>query len=456
MRKLFIYFFCLITIICGSLPRTNAALSRSSWVVNEIYNYNHLYAAQLPSELANKMTKMSANPFAFYRGTAHLFYKDMRALPTSTFFNYATSSIWLNGDIHLQNLGAFRDANGNNVFDTTDFDENYWGPYIYDLRRMAVSIMLTAKEKGLSPSQRQSLVRNFIDSYLNKLEDFKGNSSETTYRLTTSNTNGVVKDTIQTASAKTRAGLLSKFTVITNSQRKLQTLDDLKPITSATYSNIQAGISNYIQSIPLSKRYASSYYTIKDIKIKLNSGIGSLGKYRYYLLIEGSSNSTTDDVILEMKQATNSAVSIAAPGQLPPYIYDYHEGQRIVIGTKAMLNNTEYLVGYTSVNGIAYSIREKSPYQEDFDYTKLNDYSAFNDAVNYFGKIVAKNHALADKDYNEDLIAYSIDKEITDLIAGNKSFFKDEIVSFAVDYADQVELDYQSFLQAYLNGVLFY
>jgi uncharacterized protein (DUF2252 family) len=433
-----------------------AATPRSSWVQNQIYQYNHPFANQLPQELAIKMQKMAVNPFAFYRGTAHIFYSDMQTLPSSGFVNSSTSAIWLEGDMHMQNLGGLRDSNGNNVFDTTDFDEGYLGPYVWDLRRMAVSILLAAKQNGLSSIDAQDVVRNFLDTYLNKMSDFKGTSDELSYRLESSNTNGVVKDLIQSTAGDSRSSLLNKYTQVNSSGNRIfQTTSELQPVSSSTYSAINTAMSSYITSIPSSKRYSNSYYTLKDIRLKLGSGTGSLGRYRYYLLIQGSSSANDDDVILEMKQETSSAVAIAVPGLLPSSVYGNHEGARVTIATKAMLSNTDVLVGYTTVNSIPFMVREKSPYQEDFDYTLLTTKTKFLDAMGYAGKIVAKNHAISDQDYDASIVSYSVDKQVTDVVT-NKSAFKDEIVSFALNYATQVEYDYASFVSAYNAGVTLY
>ncbi|MBW4479103.1 MAG: DUF2252 domain-containing protein [Tolypothrix brevis GSE-NOS-MK-07-07A] len=442
-----------------------AATPRSTWVENQIYQYNHPFASQLPQELATKMQKMAVNPFAFYRGTAHIFYSDMQTLPSSGFVNSSTSAIWLEGDMHMQNLGGLRDSNGNNVFDTTDFDEGYLGPYVWDLRRMAVSILLAAKQNGLSSSDAQDVVRNFLDTYLNKMSDFKGTSDELSYRLESSNTNGVVKDLIQATAGDSRSSLLNKYTQVNSSgNRVFQTTSELQPVSSSTYSAITTAMSSYITSIPSSKRYSNSYYTLKDIRLKLGSGTGSLGRYRYYLLIQGSSSAKDDDVILEMKQETSSAVaiaqatplgSIAVPGLLASSVYGNHEGARVTIATKAMLSNTDVLVGYTTVNSIPFLVREKSPYQEDFDYTLLTTKTKFLDAMGYAGKIVAKNHAISDQDYDASIVSYSVDKQVTDVVT-NKSAFKDEIVNFAINYATQVEYDYASFVDAYNRGVTLY
>lgn len=445
-----------IVILCFAFP-AQAATPRQSWVENEIYQYNHQFAYQLPQELATKMQKMAANPFAFYRGTAHIFYHDMQTLPSSAFVNYATSAIWLEGDMHMQNLGGMRDSNGNNVFDTTDFDEGYLGPYVWDLRRMAVSIILAAKENSLSLNDAQDVVRNFLDTYLNKMSDFKGTNDELSYRLESGNTNGVVNDLIQKAANKSRSSFLDKYTAVSSSgDRTLQTTSELQPLSSSDYSSISAAMGNYIASIPSSKRYSNNYYNIKDIRLKLGSGTGNLGKYRYYLLIEGPSSANDDDRILEMKQETNSAVAIAVPNLLPSSVYNNNEGARVTIATKAMLSNTDPLVGYTTVNNLFFMLHEKSPYQEDFDYTLLTSKTKFMDAMGYAGKVVAKNHAISDKDYNEAIVPYSVDKEVTDIVSGNKAAFKNEIVNFALDYATQVEYDYESFVHAYQQGVPLY
>ncbi|MEH1838959.1 MAG: DUF2252 family protein [Nostoc sp.] len=441
----------------GFASASVAATPRSTWVENEIYQYNHPFASQLPQELATKMQKMTASPFAFYRGTADIFYRDMQTLPGSAFVNSSTRAIWLEGDMHLQNLGGMRDSNDNNVFDTTDFDEGYLGPYVWDLRRMAVSILLAAKENGLSSSDGQDIVRNFLDAYLNKMSDFKGTNDELSYRLQQSNTNGVFKDLIQQAAAKSRSSLLNKYTLLnSSSNRVFQTTSELQPVSSSTYSDITGAMSSYIASISSSKRYSNSYYTLKDIRLKLGSGTGSLGKYRYYLLIEGPTSATDDDRILEIKQEASSAVAIAVPGLLPSSVYGNHQGARVTIATKAMLSNTDPLVGYTTVSGIPFMLHEKSPYQMDFDYTLLTTKSKFMDAMGYAGKVVAKNHAISDQDYDASIVPESVDKQVTDITSGNKAVFFDEIVNFALDYATQVEYDYTSFVNAYNSGVTLY
>ena len=194
---------------------------------------------------------------------------------------------------------------------------------------------------------------------------------------------------------------------------------------------------------------------MKDIRQKLGSGVGSLGKMRYFVLVQGATTSTSDDVILEMKQQSSSTVAIAAPNLMPTSAYNSNQAYRMVRSAKAMSSNTDRLYGYTVVNSTAYSLREKSPFQEDFDYTLLTSYGKFKTAVEYMGKVLARAHSMSDQDYDATLITYSIDKQITDVVT-SRSSFKDEIVNFSVDYATQVEYDWQSLKTAQQNGATLY
>lgn len=430
-----------------------AATSRPAWVSSEIYNFNHPYAAQASNELATKMSKMNSSAFYFYRGTAHIFFKDMTTLPASRHTSTATGYTWLSGDAHLANLGAIKDAGGTVVFDTNDFDESHLGQYVWDVRRMAVSMVLAGRENGISDSNIKTAVETFVGAYHDKLSSFSGNDGEKTFKLIKSNTTDVVDDTIDAAEGKSRANLLSKYTTVNGGLRGFLTNAELATVPYATYSGIVAAVGSYVNSIPSAKRYAASYYTVGDIRQKLGSGTGSLGRIRYFVLIQGPTTSTSDDVILEMKQEAASAVAIAAPGRFPAGAFG-SEGERVTRSMKAQLIDADVLAGFAAMNGASWFLREKSPFQEDFDYTKLSSSSKLKTAATYVGQALARAHALADKDYDTNIVSYGIDKEI--VTAASKSALKTEISTFAINYANQVNLDWQAFKSAYAVGTPLY
>lgn len=446
---------CLALLLSLATSVACAATSRSTWVVNDIYNYNHPYAATDSADLATKMQTMNSSAFSFYRGTADIFYHDMTTLPASAYTSAATAFTWLGGDAHIANFGGYQDSSGKAVFGVNDFDEGYLGQYVWDLRRAATSIVLAGRENGISDSNITTAINTFVGAYLSQLSSFSGNNNEKSFQLTSSNTSSVIKDVISDSSSDKRSDLLSKYTSTSNSKRVFQTTSSLLTVNSTTYNAIVAAVASYVQTISSSKQYAASFYTVKDIRQKLGSGTGSLGRYRYYVLIEGASTSTSDDVILELKQEAGSNVAIAAPAQLASGDYANNEGDRVGRTAKAQMINADVLTGYTTINGVPFYVHEKSPFAEDFDYTQLSSSSKFNTAMTYLGQALASAHALADEDYDSSVVPYQIETEITNAVT-SKSGLEAEIVSFAFSYADQVNLDWQAFQAAYSAGTPLY
>jgi len=312
-----------------------------------------------------------------------------------------------------------RDSDGYNVFNVNDFDKARMDLYVFDVRRMAVSILLAASENQLS-SDAQDIVLYFLDNFVNGLKD-PSNTYE--FRLDSTNTHGVVYDLIQKVAGKDRSSLLIKDTMINSTgNRVFQITSELQPVSSDTYATISAAMINYIDSIVYyEQNYEAGYYDVKDICQKFGSGIGSLGKYRYFVLIEGPSSATDDDRILEMKQETSA---------------------RIVTDSAHDLSR-DRTAGSTTFNNLQFFVREKSPFQKDFDYTKLTTKTEFMEAMGYVGKIVAYYY-------------WTSASDISVAIGDKEAEFKNEIVSFALDYANQVEYDYQSFLDALYRRVPLY
>ena len=102
-----------------------------------------------PRAFRRKFRKMAADPFAFYRGSACLFYADVAELD-DRWADERTSRVWIQGDLHAENYGTYMDSSGLLVFDVNDFDEAYLGHFTWDLQRMAASLALLGFGKALS------------------------------------------------------------------------------------------------------------------------------------------------------------------------------------------------------------------------------------------------------------------------------------------------------------------
>ena len=124
-----------------------------------------------PRAFRGKFRKMAADPFAFYRGSAPLFYSDVDRLD-DPWVDEATSRVWIQGDLHAENYGTYMDSAGVLVFDVNDFDEAYLGHYTWDLQRMAASLALLGFRKALSDASIARLIETYARAYVDTVRLF--------------------------------------------------------------------------------------------------------------------------------------------------------------------------------------------------------------------------------------------------------------------------------------------
>ncbi|CAN7381755.1 DUF2252 family protein [Pseudoduganella sp. LjRoot289] len=413
-------------------------------VAERIFEHNHRFRAADNTDLDLKMTEMRKHVFPFYRATAHLFYPDMAMLPPSRYTNEHTARTWLAGDAHLANFCAMRDAGGTEVFAVCDFDEGYPGPYVWDVRRLAVSLLLADYGTDVPPAQRNEAVAAMAGAYLERMAAFKGNDSELRFQLTADNTRGIVRKTIQKAASADRADFLRKCM-----EKKTG------PVSSGTRAAVLAAMPEYVRSIAPPKRKPDRYYKVLDVRQRFGAGMGSLGKLRYYALLEGPTGAQQENVILELKQAIPSSVALAGGDALPPSFYGGHEGHRIARAQKALQLNADPLTGYTSIAGLHFHVHEKAPTDKDFKPEDIDTPDELNTAAAFLGMALAAAHARADEDYDDTVVSISIDKRITEAVT-SRAGFSTELTDFANDYAARVRLDWQAFSAALDQGVPMY
>ena len=114
-----------------------------------------------PKAFRNKYRKMAADPHAFYRGSACLYYADVTG-SRDEWVNEESSAIWIHGDLHVENFGTYLNADGRLVFDINDFDEAYIGHFTWDLQRFAASLALLGWQKALPEEDIRALIRRYV------------------------------------------------------------------------------------------------------------------------------------------------------------------------------------------------------------------------------------------------------------------------------------------------------
>src|SRR6187200_2172464 len=166
-----------------------------------------------PAAFRAKFRKMAADPFAFYRGSACVFYADVARLD-DPWVDGRGSRTWIQGDLHAENFGTYLDSDGRLVFDVNDFDEAYLGHWTWDLQRFAASLALLGWRKALPDEVIAELIENYARGYLDQVEYFVGTPDDTRWALTLDTATGAVLGALQAAKLQTRVGLLDSVTVV--------------------------------------------------------------------------------------------------------------------------------------------------------------------------------------------------------------------------------------------------
>ena len=142
--------------------------------------------------------KMAASPFAFYRGSAPLFYADVARLEDG-WADERTGRVWIQGDLHAENFGTYMDSAGILVFDVNDFDEAYLGHFTWDLRRMAASLALLGFAKALSDAAIERMISVYALAYVEQVRAFCTGERDREFRLTLDGTDGVLRQVLLNA-----------------------------------------------------------------------------------------------------------------------------------------------------------------------------------------------------------------------------------------------------------------
>lgn len=411
-------------------------------------NYADLLQKE-PAAWRGKFRKMAETPFAFYRGSAPLFYADV-SRDFDPFLNEKTSRVWIQGDLHAQNFGTYMNSKGVLVFDVNDYDESYPAPFTWDVKRLCASLALIGYQKAMSDTDIREIVAQAARSYAGQVARFASGASDKNFALTLDNTEGPLLQVLWNARAKTRHGLLDMETEIRDGDRRFKNNKVILPVDDVTRKKVEAALAEYFTTIPQRKRRSAMSYQVKDIANRKGLGIGSAGLTIYSILLEGETQALENDLIISMK--------IARPAAPARYVddpeaasYFIHEGQRTTISQRALQAASDPFLGYASFEGHGMFVTEISPYTADLEWDDINDMDDILQTVTCLGQCVAKIHCCSDDDSDQSLITYSIEQAINEVLDGRESEFVQYISDFAEQYAGVVREDHRLFIDAFRN-----
>ncbi len=423
---------------------------RESFIVDCLRDaFSDLMAAD-PDAFRTKFRKMAADPFAFYRGSACVFYADI-VERDDRWADERTSRVWIQGDLHAENFGTYMDGSGVLIFDVNDFDEAYVGHFTWDLKRFAASVALMCWQKALSDEEISKLIDTFVRAYVKQAQWFVDAEDDTAFSLNLTTARGAVLAALQSARLSTRAQMLDHITRVDEWDRHFRDAPGARRIEGEERARVEAAFGHYLDTIPKTKRFRGIAYDIKDMIGKTGYGIGSAGLPTYTVLIEGFNQALDNDIVLSIKQG-----NVAAPSRVvhDPEVHEYfrHHGHRTAVSQRALQAHADPLLGYTDIDGVGFVVSEISPYESDLDWSELTEPDELAEVIEQLGQAVAKVHCVSDADSDQSLVDFQTEDAIVEVIGDDIDDFAADMVSFGLEYAATVRDDHRHFVEAFRAG----
>ncbi len=382
---------------------------------------------------------MMESPFAFYRGSPAVMTADLSRTPSTGI------QLQICGDAHLHNFGTFATPERIQVFDLNDFDETQPGPWEWDLKRLASSLVVAARTAALSDGDGKAVVHGCVAEYraemarMAQLSAFEvWHSRLDVESILTAAPDKPARSRVEQTAAKARRRTslkaLSKLTTVRGGQRVI--VEDppvVVRLTDAQLEQAQGFVNAYLATLDPDRDLLLDRYEFVDAALKV-VGVGSVGTRCFVVLLAGKAD--LDPLFLQVKEAQ--------PSVLAPYVGRSHyanQGKRVVVGQRIMQAASDVFLGWARAGEFDTYVRQL----RDMKGSVVLD-DASPDGLTSYGRLcgaaLARAHARAGQ---PALLAGYM---------GRSSAFDESLAAFAVSYADQNDRDYKVFLDAIRSGRL--
>ncbi|MFD0202197.1 MULTISPECIES: DUF2252 domain-containing protein [Saccharothrix] len=394
-------------------------------------------SGRLPHLVPLRIGRMLVSPFAFFRGSAGLMAGDLAVGARSGL------DAQLCGDAHAANFGLYGTPEGRIVMDINDFDETLPGPWEWDLKRLATSLVLAGREGGVSEKGCRDAASDAVRAYRGAarhlaeipfMESWNALGDESALSKTKADD---LMDAFTKASSKARkntsARVAAKWT--RREGEHIRFVEDppvLSRISPEAARSVVDALPSYVDTLRESRYNLIMRYSVSDVAFRV-VGTGSVGWRNYLVLLHGNG---AEALVLQAKEARPSAL---APFLGAPAVK--HEGKRIVHGARLVQAETDILLGWTTIDGRDYIVRQFRNRKGEIDATTLKR-DDLDDYGRLAGALLARAHS---RSVDPRLLAgYCADGEELD----------SAIARYALDYADRTCADHEALVAAVRSGRL--
>jgi len=409
---------------------------------------------RVPELVPIRYGRMLVSPFTFYRGAALIMASDLAATPRSGL------TVQCCGDAHLSNFGAFASPERTLVFDINDFDETLPGPWEWDVKRLAVSMLIAAQYNGFPVKDQEQVVLDTVEEYRTAMAGFAAmrnldvwyahlDLEATIAKLGSQFNPKMVRRTEKTlAKARTRDSM-SAFSKLTREvDGEAQIVADpplIVPIADLAQGREREGmfdvlhelVRTYRSSLPYERRTLLEQFRLVDFARKV-VGVGSVGTRAWIALLLGRDGQ--DPLFLQMKEAEASVLEQF----LGPSGFENH-GERVVAGQRSMQASSDIFLGWLHVKS---GLDEQ---ERDFYGRQLKDWKGSAEIEQMVPKGMATYGRLCGWTLAR-AHARTGDRVAIASYLGQGSSFDRAIVQFSHAYAEQNERDYQALVAAVESG----
>ena len=409
---------------------------------------------RVPELVPVRYGRMLVSPFTFYRGAAMIMASDLEATPRSGL------TVQCCGDAHLSNFGVFASPERRLVFDLNDFDETLPGPWEWDVKRLAVSMLIAARDDGFAVKDQDQIVLDTVEEYRNAMARFASMKNldvwyahlevETALQELSSQLKATAVKRTEKAIAKARTkdsmAAFSKLTRVVDGEPRIVAepplivpIDDLAQGSERDemFAALQELLHSYRATLEHDRRVLLDQFRLTDFARKV-VGVGSVGTRAWIALILGRDGQ--DPLFLQMKEAEASVLEEF----LPHSEFDNH-GERVVTGQRLMQATSDIFLGWLHVeSGL-------DGQERDFYVRQLKDWKGSAEIE----QMIPKGMAIYGRLCGWTLArahARSGDRIAIAAYLGKGPSFDRAIVEFSHAYAEQNERDYKALVAAVKSG----
>ncbi|MYW68910.1 DUF2252 domain-containing protein [Streptomyces sp. SID8379] len=388
-----------------------------------------------------RVGRMAATPFAFLRGSAGLMAHDLAHTPLTGI------GAQICGDAHAANFGLYGDARGGLVIDLNDFDETVHGPWEWDVKRLATSLVLAGREAGADGDTCRQAAHDAVGAYrrtmrlLAKLPALDAWNAIADEELVSHTDAHDLLGTLERVAEKARHNTSGRFAakstveVAGGGRRFVAAPPVLREVPDAEAAAVAGSLGPYLETLSEDRLPLLGRYAIHDVAFRV-VGTGSVGTRSYVVLLLDHRG---EPLVLQVKEARPSALlpHLATVGFAAPAVE--HEGRRVVLGQKRMQVVSDILLGWTSVGELPFQVRQFRNRKGSVDPAALAA-DQMDDYARMTGALLARAHA------------HSADPRLIAGYCGKNEELDEAIASFAVTYADRTEADHGELVRAVREG----